>query len=103
MFRENGGLVWGQKRVWVPWGEMDRACCAPFSTMHPSASLAALQGSVAVGFGLWGLGQRVFLGLSEHQPLAQGGPSGGLPPLDRSSLISSLEALALCRRLEKGN
>lgn len=59
--------MWGQKRVQVPWGEMDRACCAPFSTMHPSAFLAALQDSVAVGFGLWGLGQEVFLGLSEHQ------------------------------------
>lgn len=70
--------MWGQKRVRVPWGEMDRARCAPFSTMHPSASFATLQDTVAMGFGLWGLGQEVFLGLSEHQAHCPGwGPVGG--------------------------
>lgn len=51
-----------------------------FPSCWSSASFATLQGSVAMGLGLWSLGQEVFPGLSEHQAHCPGwGQVRGIP------------------------
>ena len=71
-------------------------------TVPPPSPFATLQGSVAIGFGLWSLGREVILGLPEHQVHGPGcSQVRDIPPVGVSLLTSPLEALAVHLRFEE--